>query len=167
VVFEVFYEEHAPALLRYFGRWTHDSEVAADLTAETFAAAFEHRGQFRGATDREAGGWLHTIARRRLLAFQRRRAAEWRAVRRLAIREDVPDEDEYDRVDDHDELRQLREAVVTAFDELAPSARLALRLRFVDELDYREIARHLGVNEPAARARVSRALRRLRDAGSG
>jgi RNA polymerase sigma-70 factor, ECF subfamily len=40
----------------------------------------------------------------------------------------------------------------------------ALRLRVIDERSYPEIAETLGVSEQAARARVSRGLRRLADA---
>ena len=37
--FAVFYRRHVEALLAYFARRTRDAELAADLTAETFAAA--------------------------------------------------------------------------------------------------------------------------------
>lgn len=40
-----FYEEHARVLLRYFYRRTADAEVAADLCAETFAAALASRSR--------------------------------------------------------------------------------------------------------------------------
>jgi RNA polymerase sigma-70 factor (ECF subfamily) len=45
--------------------------------------------------------------------------------------------------------------------ELSPAHRDALRLRIVEELPYPEVARRLEISEPAARARVSRALRAL------
>jgi RNA polymerase sigma-70 factor (ECF subfamily) len=38
----------------FLARRTFDVEVARDLTAETFAQAFEHRGRFRGQSDAEA-----------------------------------------------------------------------------------------------------------------
>ena len=41
--FAVFYRRHVQALLAYFARRTRDAELAADLTAETFAAALERR----------------------------------------------------------------------------------------------------------------------------
>src|SRR5512133_2251953 len=39
--FGVFYDRHVRALLAYFARRTGDAEVAADLTAETFASAID------------------------------------------------------------------------------------------------------------------------------
>ena len=37
--FGVFYDRHVHAVIGYFSRRTRDPELAADLTAETFAAA--------------------------------------------------------------------------------------------------------------------------------
>ena len=42
-------------------------------------------------------------------------------------------------------------------------ARVALRLRFVDDLDYEGIADRLGISAVAARQRVSTAVRTLRE----
>ena len=46
---------------------------------------------------------------------------------------------------------------------LPPTARDALRLRFVDDLDYDRIAAELGTSPEAARQRVSTAVRTLRE----
>lgn len=135
--------------------------MAADLTAETFARAWEHRGQFRGVTEREAGGWLYAIARRQLVGFERRGVVEERAVARLAGWEPQVSEDEHERVEDLADVGRLRAELSRALKELPPPARLAVRLRVLDGLDYRQVAERLGMNEPAARARVSRALREL------
>jgi RNA polymerase sigma-70 factor, ECF subfamily len=159
--FDAFYREHAAGVLRYFARRTLDPEAAADLTAETFARAYQHRGQFRGSTDQEAGGWLYTIAQRQLLQYQRRGEVEKKALRRLGIQEPRLSEDEYERIEELAELAKLRAAIASALKQLPPDTRLALTLRVVDDLEYHEIAERLKINEPAARARVSRALRGL------
>jgi hypothetical protein len=44
--FGVFYDRHARAVLEYFARRTRNPEAAADLTAETFAAAIVARRRF-------------------------------------------------------------------------------------------------------------------------
>lgn len=66
------YATQAASLLAFFVRRTFDVEVAADLTAETFACAFEDRRRFRGSTDEEALGWLYGIARHQLSRYVRR-----------------------------------------------------------------------------------------------
>jgi RNA polymerase sigma-70 factor (ECF subfamily) len=161
--FDAFYRAHANALLRYFARRTLDPDAAADLTAETFARAYQHRAQFRGTSDQEAGGWLYTIAQRQLLAYQKRGAVEKKALRRLGIREPELSEDEYERIEELAELGALRTKIASALKQLPPSTRLALTLRVVEDLDYAEIAERLDIKEPAARARVSRALRGLQE----
>lgn len=45
--FALFYRRHVDSILRYFARSTHDAELAADLTAESFAAALEAKRHFK------------------------------------------------------------------------------------------------------------------------
>ena len=58
-------------------------------------------------------------------------------------------------------LDALRRVVAQELGRLSAEHQQALRLRVIDERPYSEIARALGVSEAAARARVSRGLRRL------
>ncbi len=69
--FGLFYDRYVTALLAFFQRRTGDPEAAADLTAETFAAAMVSRRRYqpRGAT---AAGWLFAIAHHKLTDFRRR-----------------------------------------------------------------------------------------------
>src|SRR5215210_8484275 len=82
--FGLFYDRHVKSLLGYFARRTHDPEVAADLTAETFAAALVARRRFKpgGAP---AAAWLFAIAARRLADYQRRGRVEQRMRRSLEM----------------------------------------------------------------------------------
>jgi RNA polymerase sigma factor (sigma-70 family) len=162
--FTDFYAAHSRPLLAFFARRTFDVEVARDLTAETFAQAFEHRRRFRGSTDAEAGGWLYGIARHQLGRYARRGVVERRAVNRLGIQLATVSEDDYERIAELAGLAQLRDRVAAAFGELSDDQRDALRLRVVDERPYFEVAQALGISEQTARARVSRALGRLADA---
>src|SRR3954469_20065210 len=47
--FELFYVRHVDAVLGFFARRTFDAEMAADLCAETFAAALASRRRVRAA----------------------------------------------------------------------------------------------------------------------
>ncbi len=162
--FDAFYAAHAQAVLVFFTRRTFDVEVARDLTAETFAQAFEHRRRFRGSTDAEAAGWLYAIARHQLSHYVRKGVVRRKAVTRLGIQTPTVAEDDYERVVELAGLADLRDRVTAAFDGLTPDHRDALRLRIVDERSYPDVARALGISEQTARARVSRALQRLTDA---
>jgi DNA-directed RNA polymerase specialized sigma24 family protein len=66
------YDAHADALLGFFVKRTYQPEVAMDLVADTFAAAFADRRRFDGSGDEAATAWLYGIARHRLADFLRR-----------------------------------------------------------------------------------------------
>jgi hypothetical protein len=59
--FGLFYDRHVRALLRYFARRAGSPEVAADLTAETFASALLARRRFKPGGP-PAAAWLYAIA---------------------------------------------------------------------------------------------------------
>ena len=161
--FAEFYRRHARRVAGYLVRSTGDVEAAADLTAETFAAALVARRRYR--PDRGAPGtWLLGIATHKLNDWRRRGYAEDRARRRLRM----------DRIElsagDADELERLGDevSVIDLIDELPDSQAEAVRARLVEELGYDEIAGTQGITETAARQRVSRgvaALRRLIEGG--
>src|SRR3712207_1407613 len=82
--FGLFYDRYVEMLLGYFQRRTHDPEAAADLTAETFAAALKARSRFKPRST-PAAAWLFAIAQRRLADHYRRGSAEDRMRRRLKM----------------------------------------------------------------------------------
>jgi RNA polymerase sigma factor (sigma-70 family) len=155
------YDSHARQLLVFFARRTYDSQLAMDLVAETFARAYEHRHRHRGTSEPEAAGWLWGIARNVLHETHRRGRAERRALRRLGVEPEVLSDAELARVDDLAGLEDLRGLVAGALRELNFEQREVVELRVVDELDYPQIARRLGISEQTARARLSRGLRAL------
>lgn len=68
-----------------------------------------------------------------------------------------------DRSRDMFETRRRARAIRAALDQLKPSEREALVMRYVADLSHREIAVVCGIDEAAARKRISRALARMRD----
>src|SRR5215207_4328992 len=82
--FGVFYERHERAILGFFGAVTRRPEVAADLTAETFALALASVETF----DAERGNarmWLFGIARNVLAQSARRGRVDSAARRRIGL----------------------------------------------------------------------------------
>src|SRR4051794_41904327 len=72
-----FYDRYVSALLAFFQRRVRDPEVAADLTAETFAAAMGSRGRYQARTA-TAAVWLFAIAQHKLADYHPRGSAEGR-----------------------------------------------------------------------------------------
>jgi RNA polymerase sigma-70 factor (ECF subfamily) len=155
------YRRHARDVTVFFARRTRDSEMAFDLTAETFAAALADREQFRGAGPDAGKAWIFGIAHNQLSAYRRRGAIERRALGRLHVEPRALTDGEIERIEELAGLNDLAEAVSGQLARLGPHYADALRLRVVEELSYQEVAATLGVSGTSARARVSRGLRSL------
>jgi RNA polymerase sigma-70 factor (ECF subfamily) len=153
------YDRHVEAVLAFHVRRVRCAATAADLTAETFAAAFTSRHRFRD-TGAPARAWLFTIARRQLSHFHRREKVADRARRRLGVSVTL-DEAEIERIEALADLAPLRGDLAAALDALPSGQADAVRLRVAEDLPYPEVARRLGCSEDAARARVSRGMSRL------
>jgi len=155
--FEAFYCRHVETVLGFFARRTRDPELAADLTAETFAAALADRRRYRP----EAGAavaWLFGIAMHKLADAQRRGYAERRACRRLGLERIALTDDDIARIE---ALGASTSA--TALLELIPEdQRAAVRARVIDERGYGEIAAAEHTSEAVIRKRVSRGLAAVR-----
>jgi RNA polymerase sigma-70 factor, ECF subfamily len=158
------YREESERVLLFLTRRTWDAEVSLELTAETFALAIGSWRRLRRLTVEQQRAWLFTVARRQLSRYVRRATVERRAVRRLGMQLPRVSADEAAEIERRAGLAELRGLLAPELARLDSGQREALRLRVVEERPYEEVARLLGVSEQAARARVSRALRRLCDA---
>ncbi len=157
--FETFYRRHCEAVLAFHGARAREPELAADLTAETFAAALVAvRDRSRELPEKPVA-WLFTIAHRKFVDSWRRGRVEHEARQRLC----------FERMEITDEAVERIDAIVGGTDVLAhlaehlPAEQLsALQARIIDERDYSDIARELECSPALVRVRVSRALKTLR-----
>jgi RNA polymerase sigma factor (sigma-70 family) len=155
--FGLFYDRYVDMLLGYFARRVNQPELAADLTAETFAAALVARKRFRRAST-PAVAWLFGIAQHKLADYRRRGAAEDRMRRRLGM-ERVPVGEE-----DSELITMLgRDAAWQLINELPPEQREAVRAHVLDDEPYADIAVAADTSEAVVRKRVSRGLGALRE----
>jgi RNA polymerase sigma factor (sigma-70 family) len=151
--FEQFYRRHFESVLAFFVRRTRDPELAADLCAETFAAALLARRRYRAGRGR-ADSWLFSIAYRKLSDTRRRGRAEDRALRRLGAQAPALTSDDLawiEQLGAADRASQLVE-------ELPADQREAIRAYVVDERGYDDIATATHSSQAAVRKRVSRGL---------
>ncbi|HEY5342088.1 MAG TPA: RNA polymerase sigma factor [Solirubrobacteraceae bacterium] len=156
-----FYEQMGRQVLCFFATRTSEPQRAVDLTAETFMKAFEHRREFRGASDLQGAAWLWKIAHNELKQHLRSRSSELAAVQRYGVERTLSHEEllEVERLIAGEELR---EQIQHALEGLPDDQREVVRMRFIDELSYDEIAQKLRVSNDVVRTRTSRALRTLR-----
>jgi RNA polymerase sigma-70 factor (ECF subfamily) len=155
--FGEFYGRHERAVFSYLFRRTRDAELAADLSAETFARALLAAGRFQDGPD-PAIAWMLGIARNVLGHSLRRRQVDDRARRKLRMAPLVLEDSTLaalERLHAHDLLSG-------ALERLPKAQAQAVRARIVDERDYDEIAADLRTSQAVVRQRVSRGLAELR-----
>ena len=155
--FGEFYARHERAVFRYFYRRTRDVEVAADLSAECFAAALIVSERFRpgGAP---AVAWLFGIARNVLGRSAERRRVETRARAKLGMPALILEDDTIAAL----ERIHAGQVLENALGYLPADQAEAVQARIVDERGYDDIARELRTSEAVVRKRVSRGLETLR-----
>jgi RNA polymerase sigma factor (sigma-70 family) len=160
-VFEEFYRRNVDGVLRFVVRRVEDPYLAADLTADIFVAAIESAHTYR-ADRGDPTQWLYGVARNVVGAERRRSARERRATRRVTGRAHVADDDLsmlLERIDAESRARDLYRAL----DRLSDDDRGLLELVAVDGLSVAAAADEYGISHVAARVRLHRARRRLRE----
>jgi RNA polymerase sigma-70 factor (ECF subfamily) len=123
-----------------------------DLAQEVFLRAYEAFRSLRPNSNYRA--WLYRIATN--CAFTKLRRVKNRREK-IALWKASPATEDSSAKTDHERLR-------TAVNRLSPKQKACVTLRFYDDRDYAEIAAIVGCSEMSARANVSQAIRRLRDA---
>jgi RNA polymerase sigma-70 factor (ECF subfamily) len=159
--FAVFYRRYAETILAYFVNRTRRHDVAADLTAETFAAALGGAAGFRGERE-SAAPWLFGIARHKLIDSLRRGRVEDQARRGLGLEPLVLDDAEIEAVVERLDFEAHEAWLRDLLGSLPAEQRDAILAAVVDERPYSEIAREMSCSEAVVRKRVSRGLGQLR-----
>ncbi|MHA5049567.1 RNA polymerase sigma factor [Streptomyces sp. SD15] len=150
------YDRHAGWLHTRLTRRCADPEVVREVLQDTFVTVWRSATSHKGA---EAGGWLWTIAARRLVDARRVQERADR-VERVEYTAPVPAPSAEERV-----LAGLEYGDVgTALDRISPELREVLRATVVDGLTTRETARLLGIPEGTVKTRAMRARAELRAA---
>ncbi len=155
------HERMGRRLLMYLARRLHDVDAAAELWSECWALAFEGWPRCKASSAGEAEAWVFGIARHQLAAYYRSGEIEQRALQRLHWTVPTVDEGLDEAIQRVAELDLLKTMLTEALRELPEKRRRAVRLRIVQGLPYRDVAAEMGCSEQAARANVSRGLRRL------
>jgi RNA polymerase sigma factor (sigma-70 family) len=157
-VFAAFYRQLERPVLGFFMRATGRPELAADLTAETFARALEAVESYDPSRGR-ADQWLFGIARNVLGASYREGRVQSAARERLGLPRLVLDDHATETIA---RLTEGEQRVTVALARLSEEQQQAIRAHVVQDRDYADIAAELQCSEAVVRQRVSRGLRTLR-----
>lgn len=158
--FGVLYDRYAVQLYRYAHRRI-GPQIAEDVVAETFSAAFRARTRY-DLTRADARPWLFGILTRELASHHRKEAARYRMMANTPIQDLI--DGPADRVAAEVSAQAARGQLATALAALAPRDRDVLLLVAWNDFSYEEIARALGIPIGTVRSRLNRARRKTRAA---
>lgn len=140
-------------------RLTGDEEDARDVVQEAYLRAYRGLKRFRG--DAQFSTWMYRItancAANQLGRRQKHRHDELNEE--LGVTDDRPSIDPQA----HAEVVDLRGRLRVALDALPPKLRSVVILRDIYDLPHESIAAELGISESAAKVRLHRARRKLRE----
>ncbi len=146
------YQHYVRQVFRYIYSRIGNMQEAEDLTAQTFLAAFESLDRLR--QDGHFVSWLFSIARNKVTDHYRRK-------NRSASFDEVPDiaaqDDPLSGVIQSEQTADLSRLI----HNLPEAERELLRLRFLADMSYPEVARCLHRNKDAVKKSIYRLLARL------
>lgn len=157
--FDEFYRRHRAAVLAFHSARVREPELAADLTAETFAAALLVVHDRSRDLPEHPTAWLFTIAHSKCVDSYRRGQVEAQARQRLALERIELEDADIERIN---ELTISTDLLEHLAQQLPSDQFHALCARIVDDRRYADIARELRCSPVVVRMRVSRALKTIR-----
>jgi RNA polymerase sigma-70 factor, ECF subfamily len=140
-------------------RLTGDEEDARDVVQEAYLRAFRGMRQFRG--DAQFSTWLYRITANCAATHLGRR----RRHQHDELDDETPLIDTRPEIDPQAraEASATRDQLEAALAELPPRLRAVVVLRDIYDLPHESIAAELGISATAAKVRLHRARRRLRE----
>jgi len=140
-------------------RLTGNEEDAHDVAQDTYLRAYKGLKRFRG--DAQFTTWLYRITANCASTYLGRRSKH----RHEELTQDTPIADMDRRRDPEDRAAtvELRAELKEALRRLPPKLRAVVVLRDIYDLPHEEIAEELGISQSAAKVRLHRARRKLRE----
>lgn len=145
---------YGPRLLRLLRLWMRDDDAAREILNDSLFTVVRALRDGRVREPRHLASFIWGTARNLTRTFRRTRA------RRPVHEELSPESASYDprpELDEEERRAEVREAIA----RLEPTDRTILQMALVGNQSLAEIGERLGLSHDAARARKSRALKRL------
>lgn len=175
-VFAKIYHRFYPSIFRYIYRRTGDVNLSEDLSAQIFLQAFKGLADFRENYRNSFPAWIYTIAHNLLVDYYRRFSKGDQmsvdqggsdgnpnpeiAERILTVAEN--NADGLRNVDSVDSALFANKVLTPALDMLTDDEREVLFLKFQMDLMNSQAAQYLGITTGAFKARLNRAITKLR-----
>lgn len=155
------FEKYQPLIFSYIYRRTSDTELAEDLTKDTFESMLKAITE-NTAWKESFSGWLYRIAHNLVIDHyrQRDRHKSISIDEIIEFRDDSQDfaESLMAKLENEEQLKKVTKAMSLLTDE----QKLVIQLRFIEEYSFEEIAEVMDKNIGAVKALQHRALETLK-----
>jgi RNA polymerase sigma factor (sigma-70 family) len=155
---------HSKQILRTILRITRDVADAEDMLQETFLKAYVHIGRFEGRS--AFSSWLTRIAVNSALMLLRQKRSPYVSSLECGI-----DGDDFKLPEPPETAHNPEEAcILNAFENecvrairyLSPTLRVVVQIHYRENASVAQIAKMLGISEPAVKSRLLRARSQIR-----
>ena len=163
--FETLVDRYSSLLYLLISQLVRDEHLAYDILQHVFLQLYRSLPTLKQSGTIKA--WLSQVARNRSIDELRRKRPI--LFSEIAL---LPDEDEFSplttiidpdlQTHEQVELLELRQQILDAIETLPPRYRAIVRLRYTDQLSFREIGQALNIPESTAKTYFSRARKHLR-----
>jgi RNA polymerase sigma-70 factor (ECF subfamily) len=148
------YTCHVTKIYRYVYYNVHNKERAEDITQEVFLKAWKAIGSCKGK-ETTFSSWLYRIAHN--LIIDKLRKSQKQSSHEAELPEDIRD------ASDAMEISLEQRDLLKIIDVLSPNQRQVIMMKFIEDMDNREIAEIMGKSPGAIRILQMRALETLRN----
>ncbi len=152
------FERYHIRLYNFFLRTTADREISHDLTQNVFERILKYKHSYKKGASFKS--WFYRIARNVKIDYYKKRKLNTSSMEEVYAERNpkLATEGEHDL-----EKQEKVKVLYQALDQLPDDKREILVLSQLEELQYKEIAKIFDITENAARVKVHRALKSLKE----
>ncbi|WP_242133442.1 RNA polymerase sigma factor [Aestuariivivens marinum] len=156
-VFKTFFNKHYEELVRYANGYLFDKDSSEDIVQEVFIYIWENASELKIKASLK--GYIYTMVRNRCLNY----------LKSIKITDDIEflefninliTEHAFDRVDDEDK-KIVYHQILKIVDSLPEKMQQIVRLKFLHNYKYQEIADEIGVSVNTVKTQLKRAKLRI------
>lgn len=152
--FDQIYQKFSSQLFRYIQKRIPDSNDAEDILQSVYLKLLTSADQLRDKD--KLAGWIYTVANNTVTDYYRKRRV---SINKIEF-DTLPEADEADEIS---RTKEIYQCVLPFVSQLSEKYRKPILLADVENKSTREIAGILGISVTAAKSRVQRARKMVRE----
>lgn len=145
------------------GRYLKTRADVADLVQQTLLTGIRDQGKFRGRTSAELREWLSKILQHQIVDEYRRQMAQQRVSRIVKMLQTLRQSYQHLQDEQETDRQELLESLRTAMTRLPVEQQQIVRMHYLEEMSFRQIAETLQRSHDAVRRLCLKGIKSLTD----